>query len=241
MFEHRRGSIISLLCILLFVLVLYQYVDATKWKEWSIVPLDISHWKGIWLGAFVHGSWDHLMGNVGALVFFGILFLIQFPKHWLKFWFLQHIIASILLWLIGNMGLGDLGFWRDPFGHSVVHTSHAVAHIGSSIWVYSFGGFLMATAVVHRTKQSIAILFLVLLVYGGFFWGILPVDPKVSWQGHLSGLITGVLLALTIGLKWLPKENMWRELGDEDEGNTHHDEPNNKDHGHHNDDPYAHF
>jgi hypothetical protein len=82
---------------------------------------------------------------------------------------------------------------------------------------------------------------LVLLVYGGFFWGILPVDPKVSWQGHLSGLITGVLLALTIGLKWLPRENMWRELGDEDEGNTHHDEPNNKDHGHHNDDPYAHF
>jgi membrane associated rhomboid family serine protease len=104
-----------------------------------------------------------------------------------------------------------MGFWRDPFGHSVVHTSHAVAHIGSSIWVYSFGGFLMATAVVHRTKQSIAILFLVLLVYGGFFWGILPVDPKVSWQGHLSGLITGVLLALTIGLKWLPKEKM-REI-----------------------------
>jgi hypothetical protein len=34
---------------------------------------------------------------------------------------------------------------------------------------------------------------------------------------------------------------MWRELGDEDEGNTHHDEPINKDHGHHNDDPYAHF
>jgi hypothetical protein len=34
---------------------------------------------------------------------------------------------------------------------------------------------------------------------------------------------------------------MWGELGDEDEENTHNVELNNEDHGHHNDDPYAHF
>jgi membrane associated rhomboid family serine protease len=49
-----------------------------------------------------------------------------------------------------------------------------------------------------------AIFFLVLLMFGGFFWGLLPVDPKVSWQGHLSGLITGVSLAFWKGIKWLP-------------------------------------
>ena len=33
-------------------------------------------------------------------------------------------------------------------------------------------------------------------LYGSFLWGVLPHDPTISWEGHLSGAIVGLLLAL---------------------------------------------
>jgi hypothetical protein len=33
-------------------------------------------------------------------------------------------------------------------------------------------------------------------MYGGLLWFVVPVEPGISWEGHLSGLITGFLFAL---------------------------------------------
>ena len=33
-------------------------------------------------------------------------------------------------------------------------------------------------------------------LYGSFVWGVLPHDPTISYEGHLSGAIVGVMLAL---------------------------------------------
>ena len=42
-----------------------------------------------------------------------------------------------------------------------------------------------------------ALSFAVVLVYGGMIWYVFPQpnDDSISWEGHLSGLITGFLLA----------------------------------------------
>ena len=55
---------------------------------------------------------------------------------------------------------------------------------------------------IHRDKASLSIMFLVFVWMGGFIWGLFPIDPKVSWEGHISGSIAGILIALTIGLRW---------------------------------------
>ena len=33
-------------------------------------------------------------------------------------------------------------------------------------------------------------------LYGSFVWGVLPHDPSISYEGHLSGAIVGFLLAI---------------------------------------------
>jgi hypothetical protein len=33
-------------------------------------------------------------------------------------------------------------------------------------------------------------------VYGSMIWGILPISPRISWEGHFMGLIVGVILAI---------------------------------------------
>lgn len=41
-----------------------------------------------------------------------------------------------------------------------------------------------------------ALSFIVVFLYGGLLWFVVPVKPGISWEGHLSGLITGFLFAL---------------------------------------------
>jgi hypothetical protein len=36
----------------------------------------------------------------------------------------------------------------------------------------------------------------IIFLYGSMIWGIFPTQPRVSWQGHLSGLIVGIILAI---------------------------------------------
>lgn len=33
-------------------------------------------------------------------------------------------------------------------------------------------------------------------IYGGLVWYVTPIDPTISWEGHLSGLLSGFGLAL---------------------------------------------
>jgi membrane associated rhomboid family serine protease len=35
-------------------------------------------------------------------------------------------------------------------------------------------------------------------MYGGIFYGVLPTDPGISWESHLSGAIVGVATAIDL-------------------------------------------
>ncbi len=189
MFHGRKISFLWLLCLCLFVTFVFfgiQPAMGDAYIDFAIYPWDITHVSGIFLGSFLHASLAHFMGNMVSLFFLSLLFFIQFPTQWFRFWLIQWPISSILLFFLGIPGS---------------------AHIGSSIWIYSFASFLITTGIVHRNKQSLSIMFMVLLWFGGFFWGLLPIDPEVSWQGHISGAIVGLLLALTLGLRWNPRQS----------------------------------
>jgi hypothetical protein len=36
----------------------------------------------------------------------------------------------------------------------------------------------------------------VVFLYGGMVWGMFPINPDVSWEGHLWGAVSGFILAL---------------------------------------------
>jgi hypothetical protein len=61
--------------------------------------------------------------------------------------------------------------------------------------IYALAGFLFTSGVIRKFLPLQAISMFVAFMYGGMIWGILPMEEKISWEGHLMGLFTGIILA----------------------------------------------
>ncbi len=55
--------------------------------------------------------------------------------------------------------------------------------------------------------RLVAISLTVAFWYGGMIWYILPIVPDMSWEGHLSGFITGLILAYSYRSVGLVKQD----------------------------------
>ena len=69
-------------------------------------------------------------------------------------------------------------------------------HIGASGIVYALFGFLFVSGLIRKHLKLMALSFLVIFLYGSLVWGIFPVDEKISWEGHLFGLLSGIAVAV---------------------------------------------
>ena len=67
------------------------------------------------------------------------------------------------------------------------------------------------TGVIHRDKTTLSVMFMVFIWMGGFIWGLFPIDPKVSWEGHIAGSIAGIILGVTLGPRWRKPRKVERE------------------------------
>ena len=53
----------------------------------------------------------------------------------------------------------------------------------------------MTRGFYERSWQSIGVAALVIFLYGGMIWGVVPRDDGVSWEAHLFGLLAGMAVA----------------------------------------------
>jgi len=68
-------------------------------------------------------------------------------------------------------------------------------HVGASGLIFCYFGYLGSLALFDRKFGILLLSLACVLGYGGILRGILPTNAAVSWEGHLSGLIAGVVLA----------------------------------------------
>ena len=68
-------------------------------------------------------------------------------------------------------------------------------HVGLSGVIFGYLGFLLLRGYLERSSTAIILAVLAGLLYGSMIWGVLPLQPNVSWLGHLFGLIGGGLAA----------------------------------------------
>jgi membrane associated rhomboid family serine protease len=67
--------------------------------------------------------------------------------------------------------------------------------VGASGLVFAYFGWIIVRAIRERSVFAIVLALVTLVVYGGVLWGLSPFQVGISWQGHLGGLLGGVVLA----------------------------------------------
>lgn len=174
---QSQGTLLVCMVIVLWTIELANSLTNDALNNLGIRPRNILGLQGILFAPFLHGSWRHLISNTFPLVILSWLIMARDRSEW---------IAVTVLTAIGS----GLGTWL--FGGATT------IHIGASGVVFGYFGFLVARAYFERSMGSIAICLLVLALFGGMIWGILPVRVGISWEGHLFGLLGGIAAAWTI-------------------------------------------
>jgi Rhomboid family len=114
-----------------------------------------------------------------------------------------HIVA--LIWLIELLNSGlDLGLER--FG---VRPRQLVGLPGILL------APLLHAGLIRRDRRAIAATLLVCFMYGALAWGVLPIEPGVSWETHLAAALIGVLLVITLRHLDIPPRTryLWEAKG----------------------------
>ena len=152
---------------------------ALNWRRWGNHPREWEHWTGVFTYPFLHGDLEHLWNNTATF----------FTLNGLLFYFYRSIAARtwILLYLLSGVGL-----WIFAKGGN---------HIGASGINYALAAFLFASGVVRKSQLLLRVALLVAFLYGGMVWWMLPIDEHISWEGHIAGAMSGLLMAVVFRKK----------------------------------------
>jgi membrane associated rhomboid family serine protease len=165
--------------ILGFVALLYvvEAVDTVlggRLDGAGVRPREVDGLDGIVFAPLLHAGWQHLEANTLPLLVFGFLILLAGVARWL--W------VTAVVWVVGGAGT-----WLTGQPHSV--------HLGASVLAFGWLVYLLVRGVFSRRPGQVLLGLLLLVVYGGVLWGVLPNSSGVSWQGHLFGAVGGALAA----------------------------------------------
>lgn len=159
------------------VIELIDNLFSLNLERYGLKPKALEGLLGIFTFPFLHGDWNHVLSNASSAI---VLLTGLFIFHEKRSFFILPILylgSGTLLWFIGKAGTN---------------------HIGASGLIYALAFFLFIASIREGNRNSMALSFFIILMYGSMIWGVMPyfVQDNVSWEGHLSGAIVGVILAL---------------------------------------------
>ena len=161
----------------LFVVWSIEVVDqlafGSSLDKWGTTPRTLWGLVGIPITPLLHGSFSHLAANSVPLFVLGLIIGLRGVR--------TLIHTTLIVTLVGGAGV-----WL---------FARSVTHIGASGLVFGYFGYLIARGFFDKRIRSLLVGVGVLVLYGGLFWGVLPHSDGVSWEGHLFGLIAGVVSA----------------------------------------------
>ncbi len=165
---------------LMWLVEIVDLFPGTNLDQHGIEPREVSGLDGVLASPFLHGGWDHLIGNTLPFLILGGAIALSGAK--------KVALATLIITLVGG-----LGTWLIGPENSI--------HIGASGIVFGYATYLMARGFYSHNLMHLAVGVIVILIYGTtLLFGLVP-TPGVSWQGHLMGGVGGVVAAYFLDSK----------------------------------------
>lgn len=162
-----------------FVAMLYgvEAADAVLPADLDAAGVEPRTADGLWgvlFAPILHADWAHLTANTVPALVLGFLVLLSGIGRGLAATAIIWVVAGLGTWLIAGSG---------------------ETHIGASSLIFGWLTYLIVRGVFTRKAGQIVLGVVVLFLYGGMLWGVLPSEPWISWEGHFFGAAGGVLAA----------------------------------------------
>lgn len=157
----------------MWIVFIFEINYGFNFNQFSIYPRKLSSLGGILASPFLHSDLSHITNN--TLSFFVLMLIVRFfyKSNYIKIFILGVLLSGLLTWIIARPAY----------------------HLGMSGVIYVLASFIIAKSFFSKQYNLIAIAFTVIFIYGSMIWYVFPIDQKISWEGHLSGLISGVVLS----------------------------------------------
>ena len=163
----------AIILIIIWSVKLFEIVFDYDFTEYGVLPRNLNGLIGILFSPLIHSDVNHLLSNSFPVIILCLLIFNFYNQIAKKIFIYLYFISGLWLWCIG----------RESF------------HIGASGLIYAMASFLFFSGILRKNSQLSAVALLVIFIYGGLFWGLFPIHKNISWEGHLTGFIAGILVS----------------------------------------------
>ena len=161
------------LLLLIWVVEIYEHFRNVDFSNWGIFPREWDGIVGIFTAPYIHSDLEHLSSNSVPLVVLTSIMMFFYSRVAIPSYFIIQFLTGFAVWL----------FARPSY------------HIGASGVVYGLVAFVFWSGVFRRNLRSIVLALIVVILYSGYFYGIVPNKEGVSWESHLFGGLVGIFTA----------------------------------------------
>lgn len=161
---------------LLWAIALLNWALDLGPDDFGVRPRSWAGLVGILFAPLEHAGFAHLIANSLPLLVLGTAMLYLYPNAALRVLPAVYIGPGIAVWLFARGGV----------------------HVGASGLAYGLVTYIFVAGLIRRDRRAIAASLLVSFMYGALAWGVLPIEPGVSWETHLAAALIGLVLAIAL-------------------------------------------
>ena len=182
---HPFGSTLeAILYPLLLVIIMWlvffaeQLFTGINWVRLGVFPRTTQGLVGILFMPIVHAPKDinHILNNSLPILALTATLVYFYRDIALRIFILSWVLTGLGVWIIA--------------------ANNNSYHIGISGIIYALAAFIFFSGVIRKYLPLQAMALFVAFVYGGMLWGVFPTEERISWEGHLSGAVVGLILAI---------------------------------------------
>ncbi len=162
-----------IIVLLLWIVIIIENILHTHFYQLGIYPRSTEGLLGILTSPLIHADFSHLIANTAPMLIFTTLLFFLYEQRGYSIFILLWFTAGVFTWIIGRSS------W----------------HIGASSVIYAEASFLVFAGFFSKSLKLIFISLIIVVLYSGLIFGLLPINSQVSWEGHLSGAVAGLMWA----------------------------------------------